>query len=164
MLSCRAVIGRCGSLLPRRFNTSESRGVRADLTAGVGRRLAVRSAGREGPLGAPLEQSTAERPMPTWGHSAYVFRPQLAGVPQKPEPKNAGVSSEETRRPGPGPAGRVGGRGRRAGQNNASDVLFSLALCRSALFSLNERCARSPHGKSLGDSQPVPEGTRVGVN
>ena len=34
----RAVIGHRGSLLPRRFDTSESRGIRADLTAGVGRR------------------------------------------------------------------------------------------------------------------------------
>ena len=31
----------------------------------------------------------------------------MAGVPQKPEPKNVGISSEEIRRPEPGPAGRV---------------------------------------------------------
>ena len=35
--SRRAVIGHRGSLLPRRFDVSESRGVRADLTAGVER-------------------------------------------------------------------------------------------------------------------------------
>ena len=33
-------------------------------------------------------------------------------APQKPEQKNSGISSEEIRRPEPGPAGRVGGRGR----------------------------------------------------
>jgi len=32
----RAVIGHCGSLLPRRFGTFEVKGTRADLTAGVG--------------------------------------------------------------------------------------------------------------------------------
>jgi len=43
-----AVIGHRGSLLPRRFGTSESRGVRANLTAGVGRSWSVGLA----PLGA----------------------------------------------------------------------------------------------------------------
>ena len=46
--SRRAMTGHRGSLLPRRFGTSESRGIRADLTAGVGRSWSVGIA----PLGA----------------------------------------------------------------------------------------------------------------
>ena len=58
-------IGHRGSLLPRRFVTSESRGARVDLTAGVERPWSVSLVplgATQGPLGAPLEQSPAERP------------------------------------------------------------------------------------------------------
>jgi len=57
--SRRAVIGHRGSLLPRRFGTSESRG-RQGGSHGWCRALVVllpRAVGRQGPLGAPLEQS-----------------------------------------------------------------------------------------------------------
>ena len=59
------MIGHRGSLLPRRFSASESRDIRVDLAASVGRSWSVgidRAVGRQGPLGAPLEQSPAERP------------------------------------------------------------------------------------------------------
>ena len=71
----------------------------------------------------------------------------MAGIPQKPEPKNAGISSEEIRRPEPGQ------------KKNARDVLFSLALCKSALLSEQAVCPIVSFGHSLGDSRPVPEGS-----
>jgi len=52
--SYRAVIGWRGSLLPRRFDTSESRGARADLTAAVGRSWSVGLA----PLGARVRKAS----------------------------------------------------------------------------------------------------------
>ena len=78
--SHRAVIGHQGSLLLRRFDTSESRGVRADLSAGVGRSWSVGLA----PLGAsaPLEQSPAERPAVKWGHSAYAIATTMPNAPR----------------------------------------------------------------------------------
>ena len=91
----------------------------------------------------------------------------MAGVPQKPEPKNVGISSEEIRRPEPGPAGRVPVRKDRAAVEaagrlplrvKARDVLFSLALCKSALLSEQAVCPIVSFGHSLGDSRPVPEG------
>jgi len=61
--SCRTVIGHHGYPLPRHFGTAESRDIRADLTAGVGRSWSVGIAPLgQGPLGAPLEQSPAWRP------------------------------------------------------------------------------------------------------
>jgi len=62
--SRRAAIGHRGSLLPRRFDTSESRGVRADLTAGVGRRA-------PGSVRRPARTIDCRAPLLTRGHSAY---------------------------------------------------------------------------------------------
>ena len=42
-------------------------------------------------------------------------------------------------------------------QKNARDVLFSLALCKSALLSEQAVCPIVSFGHSLGDSRPVPE-------
>ena len=42
-------------------------------------------------------------------------------------------------------------------KKNARDVLFSLALCKSALLSEQAVCPIVSFGHSLGDSRPVPE-------
>ena len=72
--SRHAVIGRRGSLVPRRFDTSESRGQGG--SHGWFRALVVRwprAAGRQGPYGAALEQCPQSAPMLKWGHSAYCL-------------------------------------------------------------------------------------------
>jgi len=50
------------------------------------------------------------------------------------------------------------------GRNNTRDVMFSLALSRSAVLSEQAVCPIVSLGHSLGDLRPVPEGTRAGVN
>ena len=59
----------------------------------------------------------------------------------------------------PAPPGESEGEGGGWVKNNARDVLFSLALCKSALLSEQAVCPIVSFGHSLGDSRPVPEGS-----